>query len=103
VTAITAEIGTQDYISAVRGENPVPLEYDVIRSTAAQDRFPDCNDSAADQHASLAVTIWKFANAAAQAGIDLDDLIDILESGVPIEAVLDMIQSRLEPRIVLES
>jgi hypothetical protein len=25
-----------------------------------------------------------------------DDLIDILESGVPIEAVLDMIHSRLE-------
>jgi hypothetical protein len=103
VTAITAEIGTQDYISAVRGENPVPLEYDVIRSTAAQDLFPDCNDSAADQHATLTATIWKFANAAGQAGINLDDLIDILESGVPIEAVLDMIQSRLEPRIVLES
>ena len=74
----------------------MPFEHDVIRSTVAQDLFPDCNHSAADQHASVAVTIWKFANAAAQAGIDLDDLIDILESGVPIQDVLDMIQSRLD-------
>jgi hypothetical protein len=74
----------------------VPLDHDVIRSTAAQDLFPDRNDSAADQHASVTATIWKFANAAGQAGIDLESLIAILESGVPIEAVLDMIQSRLD-------
>ena len=74
----------------------MPLEHDVIRSTVAQDLFPACNVSAADQHAGLTMTIWKFANAAARAGIDLENLITILESGVPIDAVLDMIQSRLE-------
>ena len=74
----------------------MPLEYDVIRSTVTQDFFPACNDSAADQHASLTATIWKFANAAAQAGIDLERLIVMLKAGVPIKAVLDMIQSRLD-------
>ena len=72
------------------------LEHDVIRSTVAQALFPDCNDSAADQHATVTATIWKFANAAAQAGIDLESLIVMLEAGVPIKAVLDMIQSRLD-------
>jgi hypothetical protein len=77
----------------------VPVENNVIRSTVAQDLFPDCNDSAADQHATVTATIWKFANAAGQAGINLDDLIDILESGVPIQAVLDLIQVRRESRV----
>jgi hypothetical protein len=80
----------------------VPVENDVIRSTVAQDLSPECNDSPADQHASLTATIRKFADAAAQAGIDLETLIAILDSGIPIEAVCDMIQSRLEPRILLE-
>jgi hypothetical protein len=51
----------------------VPLEHDVIRSTAAQDLFPDCNDSAADPHATVTATTWKLANAAARAGIDLEN------------------------------
>ena len=72
------------------------LEHDVIRSTVAQALFPDCHHRAADQHATITATIWKFANAAAQAGIDLESLIVMLESGVPIEALLDMIQSRLD-------
>ena len=74
----------------------MPLEHDVIRSTVAQDLFPDCHHSAADQHATVTATIWKFANAAAQAGIDLERLIVMLKAGVPIKAVLDMIQSRLD-------
>jgi hypothetical protein len=39
-----------------------------------------------------------FADAAAQAGIGLETLIDILESGVPMEAVFDLIEVRLESR-----
>jgi len=74
----------------------VALEHDVIRSTVAQALFPDCHHSAADQHATVTATIWKFANAAAQAGIDLERLIVMLKAGVPIKAVLDMIQSRLD-------
>jgi hypothetical protein len=81
----------------------LPIERDVIRSAVAQDLSPEDSDSAAHQHASLTATIRKFADAAAQAGIDLETLIAILDSGIPIEAVCDMIQSRLEPRIVLES
>jgi hypothetical protein len=46
-----------------------------------------------DLRASVTAMIWKFADAAAQAGIDLDNLITILESGVPIQAVLDLIQA----------
>lgn len=80
----------------------MPLEHDVIRSTVAQDLFPACNDSAADQHAGLTMTIWKFANAAAQAGIDLETLIAILESGVPMQAVFDLIQTHLEAQTANE-
>ena len=39
----------------------------------------------------LTSTIRKFADAAAQAEISLETLIAILESGVPIEAVFDLI------------
>jgi len=63
---------------------------DAIHSTVAQDLC------AADQQATVTATIWKFANAAAQAGIDLERLIVMLKAGVPIKAVLDMIQSRLD-------
>jgi hypothetical protein len=80
----------------------VPLEHDVIRSTAAQDLFPDCNDSAADPHATVTATTWKLANAAAQAGIDLETLIAILESGVPMQAVLDLIPTLLEAQTATE-
>jgi hypothetical protein len=68
----------------------VPVENDVIHSTVAQDLC------AADQQATVTATIWKFANAAAQAGIDLETLIAILECGVPMQAVLGLIHTRLE-------
>jgi hypothetical protein len=68
----------------------VPFEHDVIHSTVAQ------NLCAADPHTTVTATIWKFANAAAQAGIDLETLIAILESGVPMQAVLDLIHTRLK-------
>ena len=44
----------------------------------------------------LTSTIRKFADAAAQAGIGLETLIAILESGVPMEAVFDLIEVRLQ-------
>ena len=59
----------------------MPFEHDVIRSTVAQDLCP------ADPHSTVTATIRKFADAAAQAGIDLETLIAILESGVPMQAV----------------
>jgi len=68
----------------------VPVGNDVIHSTVAQ------NLCAADPHTTVTATIWKFANAAAQAGIDLETLIAILESGVPMQAVLDLIHTRLK-------
>ena len=46
----------------------------------------------------LTSTIRKFADAAAQAGIGLETLIDILESGVSIEAVFHLIEVRVESR-----
>ena len=71
-------------------------EHDVIRSTFAQDVC------AADQHATMTATIRKFADAAAQAGIDLETLIAILESGVPMQAVFDLIQTHLEAQTANE-
>ena len=68
----------------------MPVEKDVIRSTVAQDLY------AADPHTMITATIRKFADAAAQAGIDLETLIAILESGVPMQAVLDLIHTRLD-------
>ena len=59
----------------------MPVGNDVIHSTVAQ------NLCAADPHTTVTATIRKFANAAAQAGIDLETLIAILESGVPMQAV----------------
>ena len=53
--------------------------------------------------ATVTATIRKFADAAAQAGIDLETLIAILESGLPMQAVLDLIQTRLETQIATES
>lgn len=75
----------------------MPLEHDVIRSTVAQDLC------AAGQHATMTATIRKFADAAAQAGIDLETLIAILESGVPMQAVFDLIERRLETETATES
>ena len=75
----------------------MPLEHDVIRSTVAQ------HLCAADQHATMTATIRKFADAAAQAGIDLETLIAILESGVPMQAVFDFIQTHLEAQTANES
>jgi hypothetical protein len=75
----------------------VPVENDVIHSTVAQDLC------AADQHATVTATIWKFANAAAQAGIDLETLIAILESGVPMQAVFEIIESGLTSAMVKNS
>jgi hypothetical protein len=68
----------------------VPVGNDVIHSTVAQELC------AADPPTTVTATIWKFANAAAQAGIDLETLIGILESGVPMQAVLDLIHTRLK-------
>ena len=70
---------------------------DVIHSTVAQDLC------AADQHATATATIRKFANAAAQAGVDLETLIAILESGVPMQAVFDLIHTRLEGQMATKS
>ena len=53
--------------------------------------------------ATVTVTIWKFANAAAQAGIDLENLMAILESGALIPAVLDLIHTLLEAQTAGES
>ena len=75
----------------------MPLEDDVIRSTVAQDLC------AADQPATMTATIRKFADAAAQAGIDLETLIAILESGVPMQAVFNLIERRLETQTATES
>jgi hypothetical protein len=75
----------------------VPVGNDVIHSTVAQDLC------AADPHTTVTATIWKFANAAAQAGIDLETLIAILESGVPMQAVFDLIHTRLEGQMATES
>jgi len=75
----------------------VPFEHDVIRSTVAQDLC------AADQYATMTATIRKFADAAAQAGIDLETLIAILESGVPMQAVFNLIERRLETQMATES
>ena len=41
---------------------------------------------------SATSTIRKFADVAAQAGVHLDTLIAILESGVPLQAVFEIIQ-----------
>ena len=75
----------------------MPVGNDVIHSTVAQ------NLCAADPHTTVTATIRKFADAAAQAGIDLETLIAILESGLPMQAVLDLIQTRLETQIATES
>ena len=75
----------------------MPFEHDVIRSTVAQDLC------AADQYATLTATIRKFADAAAQARIDLETLIAILESGVPMQAVFNLIERRLETQRATES
>ena len=75
----------------------MPFEHDVIRSTVAQDLC------AADQYATMTATIRKFADAAAQAGIDLETLIAILESGVPMQAVFNLIERRLETQMATES
>ena len=75
----------------------MPFEHDVIRSTVAQDLC------AADQYATMTATILKFADAAAQAGIDLETLIAILESGVPMQAVFNLIERRLETQMATES
>lgn len=75
----------------------MPFEHDVIRSTVAQDLC------AADQYATMTATIRKFADAAAQAGIDLETLIAILESGVPMQAVFNLIERRLETQRATES
>jgi hypothetical protein len=42
-------------------------------------------------------TVGKFAQAAEDVGIDLDTLINTLQAGVPITAILDLIQSRWAP------
>ena len=74
----------------------------MILSTVAQDLSPEGNDSAAHQHASVTATIRKFADAAAQVGIDLETLIAILDSGVPMQAVLDLIHTLLEAQTATE-
>ena len=75
----------------------MPFKHDVIRSTVAQDLC------AADQYATMTATIRKFADAAAQARIDLETLIAILESGVPMQAVFNLIERRLETQRATES
>jgi orotate phosphoribosyltransferase-like protein len=42
--------------------------------------------------------VRKLALMAEQVGIDIDTLIGILNAGVPMASVLDLIQSRLEAR-----
>lgn len=48
------------------------------------------------QHPCPIATLRRFAQATADVGIDLPDLIQILRAGVPINSVLDLIESRLK-------
>jgi len=70
----------------------------VIDTTAAQER-----DLLQGQTPCLTSTIRKFANAAARAGIDLETLIAILESGVPLQSVLELIQTRRDCEVTPHS
>ena len=72
----------------------MPPQEDLLHSMIAQDctaegRVPS---GCIDQNAPLTRTIRKFADAAAQAGIDLETLIAMLESGVPMHAVFELIE-----------
>lgn len=51
------------------------------------------------QHPCAIATLHRFAQASADAGIDLPTLIQILRAGVPISSVLDVIESRLKDRL----
>ena len=64
-----------------------------------QDLLRDCPATLGvnDGHPCYVATVRKFAHAGAHAGLNLERLIKILESGVPITSVLDLIQSRLNP------
>ena len=64
-----------------------------------QDLIRDCPETlrADANHPCFVATVGKFAQAAEHVGIDLDTLINTLQAGVPITAILDLIQSRLAP------
>jgi hypothetical protein len=73
----------------------MPIPEESISSKGIHDNVAyDC-DLLQSENFFLTSTIRKFADAAAQAGIRLETLIDILDSGVPIEAVFELIQVRL--------
>lgn len=77
----------------------MPPEEDLLHSMIAQDctaedRVPS---ERTDQSVALTRTIRKFADAAAQAGIDLETLIAMLESGVPMQSLFELIQSGRTP------
>jgi hypothetical protein len=63
-----------------------------------QDLLRDCPETLGVNrgHPCFVQTIYKFAQAGAQAGLGVGTLIQILQAGVPMTAVLDLIESRLE-------
>ena len=62
-----------------------------------QDLIRDCPQTLQTDahHPCFVATVGKFAQAAEPVGIDLDTLINTLQAGVPISAIVDLIQSRL--------
>jgi hypothetical protein len=66
-----------------------------------QDLIRDCPETLGvnGTRPCVIATIRKFALAGAQGGIDTDTLIRILQAGVPMKAVLDLIESRLNHRV----
>ena len=61
----------------------------IAQDCPAEDRVPSEHT---DQNLALTRTIRKFADAAAQAGINLETLIAMLESGVLMQSVFELIQ-----------
>jgi hypothetical protein len=63
-----------------------------------QDLIRDCPETLgiSSNRPCIVMTLRKFVHAGAQAGIDIETLIQILQAGVPIATVLDLIQSRLK-------
>jgi hypothetical protein len=66
-----------------------------------QDLLRDCPETLGVNRSRpcFVKTIYKFARAGAQAGLDIDTLIGILQAGVPMTAVLELIESRLRDQV----
>jgi hypothetical protein len=62
-----------------------------------QDVIRDCPEAliAAGHYPCLVVTLRRFADAAQRVGIDTSTLIRLLNAGVPIPRILDLIEVRI--------